>query len=137
MQERPFSDVSFEKYLGEDKLMGSRCRQCGVLYMPPRPICTRCHAMDMNWEKMAVKGRLRAFTCIAVGPPFMTAQGFNRDNPYCTGVVELAEGTRLDARIEGVDAKNPAAITLGQPLRARFVHHADAPRHTTLVFQPC
>ena len=111
MEERPFSDVAFEKYLREDKLMGSRCKNCEALYVPPRPICVTCAGDDLVWEEMSGKGKLAAFTCISIGPSAMIAEGYNRNNPYCSGVVELVEGPRVDARIEGVDAisrKSPA-----------------------------
>jgi uncharacterized OB-fold protein len=28
MEERPFSDISYEQFLSEEKLMGSRCKKC-------------------------------------------------------------------------------------------------------------
>ena len=122
MDERPFSDISYEKYLNEEKLMGSRCEQCHALFVPPRPICINCHSRNMVWQAMKGKGKLRAFTCIAIGPSFMMAEGYNRDNPYCSGVVELEEGSRVDARIEGVDPKRPETIKVGMPLKVRFLH---------------
>ena len=134
MDDRPFSDNSFESYLKEEKLMGSRCSQCNALYVPPRPICTACRGSDMRWEKISGKGRLAAFTCISIAPPAMIAEGYNRHNPYISGVVELQEGGRVDARIEGVDPKKPEAIQIGMPLKVRFLHHQD--HRTTLAFDP-
>lgn len=67
-------------------------------------------------------GKLAAFTCISIGPSFMIAEGYDRRNPYCSGVVELEEGPRVDARIEGVDPKQPEKIQIGTPLRVKFVH---------------
>ena len=107
MEERPFSDISYEQFLREERLMGSRCKKCEALYVPPRPICIKCHGSEMEWVEMGGKGKLSAFTCIAIGPPFMIAEGYNRNNPYCSGVVELEEGVRVDARIEEV---NPSFI---------------------------
>jgi uncharacterized OB-fold protein len=122
MEERPFSDISYELFLNDEKLMGSRCEQCGALYVPPRPICVKCRSDTMVWEEMTGAGKLAAFTCISIGPSFMLAEGYNRRNPYCSGVVELDEGPRVDARIEGVDPKNPETIKIGRPLSAKFLH---------------
>ena len=122
MEERPFSDTAFEKYLSEEKLMGSRCAQCSALYVPPRPICIKCQGDSLTWAEMSGSGKLAAFTCISIGPSFMIAEGYNRKKPYCSGVVELDEGPRVDARIDGVDPKNPDAIIIGMPLRIKFVH---------------
>ncbi len=43
MEERPFSDISYEKFLNEEKLMGSRCKGCGTQYVPPPVICIDCY----------------------------------------------------------------------------------------------
>lgn len=137
MQERPFSDISYEQFLNEERLMGSRCTQCNALYVPPRPICVECHRGDMSWEEMTGKGKLSAFTCIAIGPSFMIAEGYHRKNPYCSGVVKLEEGARVDARIEGVDPKNPETIKIGLPLSVKFLHRKeDETLKTYLAFRP-
>ena len=134
MDDRPFSDISFDKYLNEDKLMGCRCKQCNALSVPPRPICINCHSTEMVWEQMLGNGQLSAFTCIAIGPSFMRAEGYDRHNPYCSGVVELEEGARVDARIEGVDTKNPENISVGMLLRVKFLHRGE--HKTYLAFEP-
>ena len=137
MEERPFSDISYEKFLNEEKLMGSRCKGCGTQYVPPRSICVDCYRSDMEWVEMEGKGRLAAFTCINIPPPFMIAQGYNRKNPYCTGVVELEEGARVDARIEGVDCAKPEDIKVGMPLKVKYLHHEEGEkRETYLAFEP-
>ena len=71
---------------------------------------------------MAGTGRLIAFTCIAIGPPWMAARGFDREHPYCSAVIELDEGPRVVARIEGVDTNRPEDIRIG----TRLVLHQDA-----------
>ena len=95
MEERSFNDISFEAFLKEEKLMGSKCKSCGKLFVPPRPICIDCSGTDMEWVEVKGDGKLSAFTCIAVGPPAMKEEGYTREHPYCTGVVELEEGPPL------------------------------------------
>ena len=137
MEEKPFSDISYEKFLNEEKLMGTRCKGCGTQYVPPRSICVDCYGSDMEWIGMKGKGRLAAFTCINIPPPFMIAQGYNRKNPYCTGVVELEEGARVDARIEGVDCTKPEDIKVGMPLKAKYLHREEGEKSETyLAFEP-
>jgi uncharacterized OB-fold protein len=137
MEDKAFSDISYETFLNEEKLMGSRCKKCNDLFVPPRPICVACHGSDMVWEEMKGKGKLAAFTCIAIGPSFMIEEGFNRNNPYCTGVVQLDEGAKVDARIEGVDPKNPETIKIGMPLTIEYLHRKkDGKVKTYLAFKP-
>jgi uncharacterized OB-fold protein len=137
MEQRPFNDISYEQFLNEEKLMGSRCKKCGVLSLPPRSICIKCYATEMEWVEMKGKGKLAAFTCISVGPPFMIAEGYDRKRPYCSGVVALEEGTRVVARIEGVDGSKPETIKIGAPLQVEFLHRGEGDNLTTfLAFKP-
>ena len=79
----------------------------------------------MEWIEMKGKGKLAAFTCITVGPPSMIAEGYDRNHPYISGVVELEEGPRVDARIEGVDSNKPETIKIGIPLTVKFLHRGE------------
>jgi uncharacterized OB-fold protein len=47
--------------------------------------------------------------------------------------VELAEGTRVDARIEGVDATRPEEIKVGMPMKVKYLHRGDGPDRTTFL----
>jgi uncharacterized OB-fold protein len=137
MERRPFNDISYERFLSEDKLMGSRCQQCGSLFVPPHPICTKCYGSEMEWAEVKGKGRLAAFTCIAIGPPFMIKEGYDRKHPYVCGAVELDEGVRVVARIEEVDGTKPETIEIGAPLKAEFLHRGEGEGATTfLAFRP-
>jgi len=137
MEERPFSDITYEQFLNEEKLMGSKCQKCGALYVPPRPICIKCYANEMDWVEMKGKGKLAAFTSIYVGPPSMVEMGYDRKNPYCSGVVKLEEGVRVVARIEGVNTNKPETIEVGTPLTVEFLHHGEGEKiRTFLAFRP-
>jgi hypothetical protein len=137
MQERPISPISFHQYLNEEKLMGSKCKKCGKLYAPPRPICISCRGSEMEWVPLKGKGKLVTFTCIYVGPPWMIEQGYDREHPYCSSVVDLEEGVKIDARLEGVNASKPETIKLGMPLTVQFLHRGEGEKmQTFLAFKP-
>ena len=127
MYDRPFNDNSYEQFLKEEKIMGAKCKKCGALALPPRPICTSCLGSDMEWIQFRGVGKLVAFTSIVVAPPFMVKEGFGKNNPYVVGVVGLEEGARIVARITGVDAKKPAEIKVGTPLKVEFIHSGQGP----------
>ena len=134
--EREFTSASFNQFLGEKKLMASKCTKCGALYLPPRPLCIKCFSSEMEWVEMKGKGKLAAFTTIYVGPTFMMEEGYDRNNPYCTGVVELEEGPGISARILGVDAKKPEEIKIGTPLVVDFVERGEGEaKRTYLAFK--
>ena len=137
MANRPISDYQFEQFLQEEKLMGARCVGCGALFVPPRAICTKCHGSEMEWVETKGEGQLVAFTCIAIGTSAMIAEGYDRNNPYCSGAVELEEGPRVVAQIEDVDTLHPETIKIGMPVKATFLHRGvDESRKTVLGFTP-
>jgi uncharacterized OB-fold protein len=70
----------------------------------------------MEWYEFSGKARLSAFTCISIVPVAMSKRGYGRDNPYCTGIVTLEEGTKVSALILGVDGHNPQSIKSGMDL---------------------
>ncbi len=130
---RPFTAAAFYGYLNEDRLMGTRCASCGRLYLPPRAICPHCHGEAFEWVELSGSGSLAAFTSVFVGPSAMIAEGFDRNNPYLTGVVALAEGPKISARILGLDARNPSSIQVGTPLHVEFLHQGEGDALKTVL----
>ena len=133
MNQRPFNDHSYEQFLQEEKIMGSRCLKCCALALPPRPICVSCLGSELEWVQFRGAGKLAAFTSIIVAPPFMVQEGFNKKNPYVVGVVEFEENAKVVARITGVDAKNPEGIKVGTLLQAEFIHRGQGPEEKTYL----
>ena len=133
---RPFSAAAFDQYIAEHKLMASSCAKCSGIYVPPRAICPKCQSEELEWVETSGKGKLAAFTVILSGPTFMIEQGFDRKNPYISGIVELDEGTRISARITGLDASKPAEIKIGTPLNVDFVEFGEGEgKKTYLAFK--
>ena len=136
MAEREFTSRSFYQFLGEHKLMASRCRSCAALYLPPRPLCPACHGEEMEWVEMGGSGSLLAFTTIHIAPTAMIEAGYGKDNPYCTGIVQLAEGPAISAQILGLDPRLPAQIAVGTQVRVAFVERGEGDkRRTHLAFE--
>lgn len=116
-----FYSPAYHRFLSEKKLMGSRCAKCGATYAPPKPICAKCGTREMKLVEASTKGTIAAFTVIAVGSPLMVEEGYDREHPYATGVIELEDGARVSARILGVDVAHPENIKIGTPVAAEFV----------------
>ena len=90
-----------------------------------RTICPKCHSEEMEWVETSGKGKPATFTVIYDGPTLMVVQGFDRKNPYVSGIVELEEGARISARITGVDPTKPAEILIGSPVNVDFVEFGE------------
>lgn len=137
MSDKAFTGVNFYAFLGEQRLMGARCPECSAIYAPPRPICPHCPTATLEWVQFSGKGQLAAYTVIAIAPTAMIEAGYGRDNPYCSGVVELEEGPRISAQILGVDVAHPEAIEIGAPVKVAFIERGvgEARSKTYLAFE--
>jgi len=85
-----------------------RCKDCGVLRHPPRPMCGKCQST--RWDSITASGKGTVYSYVVVHHPQFP--GF--DYPVVAAVIDLAEGTRLVSNIVGVD---PAAVHIGMPVQ--------------------
>ena len=120
-EERKITSNSFYQFLAEKKLMGSRCKKCHALYLPPHPICQKCYSTDVEWVEIKGSGKLAAFAAISVGPTFTIEEGYSRNNPYLVGIVKMDEGPKISGRIYGIDPKSPEKIKVGTPVKIEFM----------------
>ncbi len=118
---RPFTADSFYQYAAEKKLMGSRCEKCGALYCPPRAICPKCGGDKMTWEQMSGKGKIATYSVVLYGPMPFIREGYSKEKPHCSGVIELTEGVKIAGQITGVDVAHPENIKIGSPVTVDFV----------------
>ena len=130
---RPFTAASFNQYLAEHKLMGARCPTCDATYLPPRAICPGCRGEALEWVEFSGRGKLAAFTSVYVGPSAMVAEGYDRNNPYVAGIVEVAEGAKISARILGVDARHPDVAWIGTPLTVTYLDRGEGDARSAVL----
>jgi uncharacterized protein len=98
------------------QLLIQRCTSCGTLRHPPLPACGNCRSFE--WDTVASSGRGVVYSFVVVHYP----QVPSFDYPLPIGLVELEEGTRVVANIDGID---PAAISVGLAVQARFIDFDD------------
>jgi len=118
---RPFNHIGFNAYLVEHRLMGVRCTCCDSIFLPPRELCPNCYNAEMEWMQMSGVGELIGFSAIHIGLPAMIAAGYNRERPYCSGIVRLSEGPTISGLIVGENDSCPEEIAVGLRLQAAFV----------------
>jgi uncharacterized OB-fold protein len=76
----------FIGYLEEGKVMGTRCKECGAIYFPPRSDCCRCLRSDTEWFEISGTGKLLSFSQLNYGPA-----GFEDDLPYTIALLDYGE----------------------------------------------
>lgn len=65
------------------KIMGTKCKTCGLTFFPPRADCHKCLSSDMEWFEVAGTGKLLTYSKLQYGPV-----GFEADLPYCIAVLD-------------------------------------------------
>ena len=96
----------------EHRLLIQRCSSCGTLRHPPLPACSVCGSFE--WGAVESSGRGTLYSFVVVHYPQVPAFEY----PLPIGLVELEEGTRVVANLQGVE---PADVKVGMPVRAEFV----------------
>jgi len=85
---------AFVERLYEGKVSGSRCRQCGARYFPPRADCCACLSSDMAWFDIQGVGKLISFSTLSYAPT-----GFEQDLPYTIGLARFEDGIQVFGRL--------------------------------------
>jgi uncharacterized protein len=136
MSDMEFTSTNHYKALGERKLVASRCKSCGKLYFPARPMCPECHGKVMEPVELSGKGKLAAYSVINIATTAMIQAGFDRKNPYCAAVIQLEEGPSVCAQVIGADVGHPETIKIGSPVLAPFLDRGEGEsKKTFLGFQ--
>jgi uncharacterized OB-fold protein len=76
----------FIDYLEQGKVMGTRCKDCGLMFFPPRADCHRCLGGNMEWFEVGGRGRLVSYSTLAFAPI-----GFGDDLPYTIALLDYGE----------------------------------------------
>jgi uncharacterized OB-fold protein len=111
-EERAFTVSSFYEFVNEKRLMAAKCKECGTLLLPPKPMCTHCLSINLKWSELKGFGKLVSFTIIHVAP-----EQFQSLTPYTVGIVEFEGGLRLPGIIRNVDQKK---VRVGMNLKIAF-----------------
>jgi len=96
--------------LENGKLMGTRCKDCGIVFFPPRVDCYQCFSSNVEWFEVSGKGKLMTYSKLKYAPV-----GFEEDLPYCIALLDYG-----DYKIFGRIASNVSEgeIELGMEMKA-------------------
>jgi uncharacterized protein len=79
--------------LGELRIQ--RCTACGRHVFYPRAVCPHCMADSLEWVVATGRGTVHSFTEV-----HRTSEEFRAEAPFAVGLIELAEGVRMMARLD-------------------------------------
>ncbi len=76
----------FIDQLEQGKVMGTRCKECGLVFFPPRADCYQCLKSDMEWFEVVGKGKLVSYSKLEFAPV-----GFGDDLPYAIALLDYGD----------------------------------------------
>ncbi|MBC8461663.1 MAG: Zn-ribbon domain-containing OB-fold protein [Deltaproteobacteria bacterium] len=85
----------FVDYLEKGKVMGTKCKGCGLVFFPPRADCYHCLKSDMEWIEVSGTGKLVSFSKLEYAPV-----GFGDDLPYSIALLDYGD-YKVFGRIAG------------------------------------
>jgi uncharacterized OB-fold protein len=111
-QSQNFTIEQFYKNISQKRLMGGKCRKCGKIHLPPRPLCDKCLSTEFEWVELPRTGRLLTYTIIHVAPT-----QFQNMAPYAVGIVQLENGVKIPGMIKDAPLDK---IRVGMQLKMEF-----------------
>jgi uncharacterized OB-fold protein len=99
----------FIDYLEGGKVMGSRCKDCGLVFFPPRSDCYQCLASRMEWFEVRGTGKLVTYSKLEYAPI-----GFQEDIPYCIALLDYGEYKVFGRVASGLPEEE---IKVGMPMK--------------------
>ena len=95
----------------EGRLVAQRCRGCGKLHHPPRPMCPQCHSLEHELVDLAGTGVVYSYALLhhPQNPAFTY--------PIPAVLVDLDEGVRVVSNLVGI---SPSEIRIGMEVEVAF-----------------
>jgi uncharacterized OB-fold protein len=123
---QPVADGLFTWPADQPRLIGSRCRECGVVTFPAQRSCPRCTSVDVEERLLGRTGTLYTWTVqgFRPKPPYAGPEEFE---PYGVGYVELPGEVRVEARLTESD---PSRLQIGMEMELTLIPGA------TFAFRP-
>ncbi len=104
--EGPGPDAVYAQHLAANEFRIQRCRACSRHVFYPRLVCSHCGSVELDWVAASGRGTVHA----------------EKGGPYNVVLVDLSEGPRMMARVDGVAND---AVRIGMAVQARVATGAD------------
>jgi hypothetical protein len=100
------------KAMSQGKLLAAKCKKCGKVQLPPRPLCDECLSNEFEPKEISPLGKLLTYTVIHIAPTQFQAVA-----PYAVGIIQLEGNTRIPGMVKEVPL---GKINIGMSLKVVF-----------------
>lgn len=122
--ERFFTELRDNK-----RIMGTKCRQCSRVLVPPRIFCEECFVEYMEWVEVEPRGTLMTF-----GDSYFSTDGKKLKDPWMLGIVRL-DGSD-GGLIHFIREVRPEDLKIGMPMEIVFKEKRKGDIMDILYFRP-
>ncbi|MBN2058842.1 MAG: Zn-ribbon domain-containing OB-fold protein [Deltaproteobacteria bacterium] len=95
--------------LEQGKVSATRCKDCGMVFFPPRADCYKCLSSNMEWLDVTGTGKLLTYSTLQYAPV-----GFEGDLPYTIALLDYGD-YKVFGRISG--DLSPEEIEVGMEMK--------------------
>lgn len=103
----------FIGFLEKGQVEGTRCKDCGKVFFPPRSDCCQCLGNHMEWFEVSGPGRLITCSRLQYAPA-----GFENELPYTIALVEF-ETCKVFGRLSPEISEDEAAPGMSLKVEVR------------------
>jgi uncharacterized OB-fold protein len=119
----------FKELKDNKKIMGTKCRQCDRVLVPPRIFCEECFVDDVEWVEVSPRGTLVTF-----GDSYFSTDGKRLKDPWMLGIVRL-DGSD-GGLIHFISEARSEELKIGMPMEAVFKDKREGNILDILYFRP-
>ena len=109
----PIATKFFTELRDNKKLLGIRCPQCNITYLPPRATCGRCYNKLEEWTDVEPKGTLSSYTVT-----YYPLKVHPIKEPVIYGIIKLNGADT--GFVHMVGETEPSKVHIGMQLEAVF-----------------
>jgi len=112
------------------QILGIKCSQCQVVYVPPKENCPKCFNQMNEWVELGGAGTLTTYTVVRYSVPLIQPQ----EPPFALGIIQLdGAHTGLTHLLGEVEPKD---IRIGMRVKAVFREIRDGNLLDIKYFKP-
>jgi hypothetical protein len=106
-----------ERFLNEIKqnarIMGNKCKRCGVVYVPPRMYCEKCFEKLEEWLDVGTKGKVYTYTTA-----YVDTDGSRLAKPVIYALIKF--GNTCGGLVHKLGGVKPNEVRIGMHVEAVF-----------------
>lgn len=120
----------FTELRDHKRIWGTKCTECGKVFIPPRRNCGVCMTRNMEWMELEPEGRLVTYTIVYYDSPVLP----QTDRPVMYGLIKLDGADTSLLHLLG--EVRPEDVLSGMRVEAVFGEKANGNIHDIAYFKP-